>query len=119
MKRQQRTNLRRPLNVLTENKGESLLESSISILIFSIYVAVIAAVLAASSRMTGISTARAAVLQQQANSAIFEVGTNQNAKLTIKGAVGGPGASLSVDMTVKLTENSDFVSFRPGGWYEP
>lgn len=105
------------LTVLKSRRGETLVESITSILIFTILMAAVTTIILVSLRISGMATSEAAAMQNEANAVLRGDGTvdginTSNIVITFS-IVGGP------DMTVNVTETrSDqfrFVAFQPAG----
>jgi len=96
--------------ILTGKKGESLVESMVSLLIFSILLLSITIIIITSRRIIANSTADATKTQNIANKAIFEKYDAANSvKLILNDSIKG----INVEIPVKLSDDGTFISFSP------
>lgn len=97
--------------VLLNNKGESLMESVASLLIFSILMMAVATMITASLRITSASTKDASERQDAVNKGIMEDydTTPTNDTLTFE------GTGINVTIPVEISDEDGYVAFIPEG----
>lgn len=102
--------MRELIRYLKNKRGEALIESVISILIFSLSVLAISTMLMASLKITSHGTASAADLQAAINEAVT---TNAGIKATVTFQLEGEGEAKKITQNVALYDNHNIVSFNP------
>jgi len=98
---------RRLKKALTEKKGETLMESLVSLLIFVIMFAGIAAMIQFSFRVTGVGTTQINANQVLINDAAL-VGNHP-----LEDTLNLTGGGINVDIDVTLFNDNGFVAFAP------
>lgn len=98
----------RAKSTLSKNRGETLVESVVSILVFSIFMLAVTTMILASLRLTAASTKSAKANQDAVNDALLGSAAGEKKDLFIK------GDGLDVTIPVKLTDDMDVPqSFYP------
>jgi len=96
--------------ILTGKKGESLVESMVSLLILSILLLSISMIIITSRRIIANSTADATETQNKANKALLEKYDDANpVELILK----DPDKGIHVEIPVRLSDDDTFISFSP------
>jgi Tfp pilus assembly protein PilV len=96
--------------ILTCKKGESLVESVVSILIFTLYMSAVTAMLATALRITAVSAVTAQALQETANNVIM--GNAYAANPDTLTFTASSGAAFTVAVPVNITEGH-LIAFEP------
>jgi Tfp pilus assembly protein PilV len=107
------------LLTLKNKRGESLMESIVSILVFSILMAAVTTTVVVSLRITGTAIREAQDMQAAANDAMMGIDmgaggvprSNADRTRTITFTVAG--GTDTIDITVFETRNGDFIAFEP------
>jgi type II secretory pathway component PulJ len=101
--------MRGRLKALMGRRGETLMEGVVSLLIFSVLIASVTMMIAASMRITSQATARANDDQEDVNAALAGDGTNSSESIIF--TIGDGPDEISVPITI--TSAGDFIAFAP------
>lgn len=100
--------------ILTDNNGESLIESMVSIMVFAFFLLAVATMLNISLRIIDTSNANAVQSQIEANDAILERVATTPEDFTLKGVITGETTDvIEVEFNVNLANDGRFVAFTP------
>ena len=95
--------------ILSGRGGESLIESVISILVFTAILASVSAIISISLRITSVSRADANDSQNEINEGIMENFSGDNRRLTLSG---GLGADVEIPVVISPA-GTGFEAFKP------